>query len=98
MKPRELKKLLFQFLQNASDDYSEKDETGKERTGDISSGGETLRNFIDGMSQQTARIIIDGEMEQGSIPDNFEIDRIENKGRYYLARVIGPMEESHSRC
>ena len=48
----------------------------------------TILNSMDGMETGTARFIIDRKL-----PDNlgelYHIEGLENKGRYYLAKIIG---------
>lgn len=43
--------------------------------------------FLDGMSTGTARFIIDREVDPG-ILEKYDIKELENKGRYYLARIV----------
>jgi len=47
----------------------------------------TIREIFDGMSTGTARIVIEKEMDR-SIGEAFDIDYLENQGRYYLARIV----------
>jgi hypothetical protein len=44
-------------------------------------------DFLDGMSTGTARFIIEREVDP-SILENYHIKDLENKGRYYLAKII----------
>ena len=48
-----------------------------------------LRSILDGMGTGTARIIIDRESSR-RILEEFKLKKIENKGRYYVARVVRP--------
>lgn len=43
--------------------------------------------FLDGMSTGTARFIIDREVT-GDVLEKYEIKDLENKGRYYLAKLV----------
>lgn len=44
-------------------------------------------DFLDGMSTGTARFIIDRRVS-GDILKEYEIQDMENQGRYYLARIV----------
>jgi hypothetical protein len=43
--------------------------------------------FLDGMSTGTARFIIDREVDP-DILEKYNIKELENKGRYYLAKIV----------
>ncbi len=43
--------------------------------------------FLDGMSTGTARFIIDRKVT-GDVLEKYEIKDLENKGRYYLAKIV----------
>jgi len=43
--------------------------------------------FLDGMSTGTARFIIEREIDPDLL-DKYDIKDLENKGRYYLAKII----------
>ena len=43
--------------------------------------------FLDGMSTGTARFIIDREVSTDLL-ENYDIKDLENKGRYYLAKIV----------
>jgi len=45
--------------------------------------------FLDGMSTGTARFIIDRKVT-GDVLEKYEIKDLENKGRYYLAKIVDP--------
>jgi hypothetical protein len=45
--------------------------------------------FLDGMSTGTARFIIDRKVT-GDVLKKYEIKDLENKGRYYLAKIVDP--------
>ena len=60
----------------------------KPREGNIKSvESESGFDFLDGMSTGTARFIIEREVDP-SILKNYHIKDLENKGRYYLAKII----------
>jgi hypothetical protein len=44
-------------------------------------------DFLDGMSTGTARFIIDRKVT-GDVLKKYEIKDLENKGRYYLAKIV----------
>jgi hypothetical protein len=48
-----------------------------------------LQDILDGMGTGTARIIIDREASR-RISEDFNVKGLENKGRYYVARVVRP--------
>jgi hypothetical protein len=48
-----------------------------------------LQEILDGMGTGTARIIIDREASR-RISEDFNLKGLENKGRYYVARVVRP--------
>jgi hypothetical protein len=52
-------------------------------------GPEADVEFLDGMSTGTARFIIDREVT-GDVLEKYEIENLENKGRYYIAKIVGP--------
>ena len=43
--------------------------------------------FLDGMSTGTARFIIDREVDP-DVLKNYHVKDLENKGRYYLAKIV----------
>ena len=45
--------------------------------------------FLDGMSTGTARFIIDREISTDLL-EKYDIKDLENKGRYYLAKIVDP--------
>jgi hypothetical protein len=62
----------------------------------ISSQNDTIKNtvesepgleFLDGMSTGTARFIIDREVSPDQL-EKYDIKDLENKGRYYLAKIV----------
>ncbi len=44
-------------------------------------------DFLDGMSTGTARFIIDREVDP-DVLKNYHVKDLENKGRYYLAKIV----------
>jgi hypothetical protein len=50
-------------------------------------GPEPGLEFLDGMSTGTARFIIDREVDP-DILEKYDITELENKGRYYLAKIV----------
>jgi len=52
-------------------------------------GSEANVEFLDGMSTGTARFIIDREVT-GDVLEKYEIENLENKGRYYIAKIADP--------
>lgn len=50
---------------------------------------EAVRELFDGMSTGTARIIIEDEID-GRMTDDYNIGELENRGRYYAARIVRP--------
>jgi hypothetical protein len=52
-------------------------------------GSEVGIEFLDGMSTGTARFIIDRKVT-ADVLEKYEIKDLENKGRYYLAKIVDP--------
>ena len=48
----------------------------------------TMLNVMDGMGTGTARFVIERKLPD-NIGELYRIDGLENKGRYYLAKIIG---------
>lgn len=84
------KKQILKFIQRAYADALRSDtpEDG-ERPGKHSSQNEILQELFDGMSTGTARMIIEQEVSR-QISEEFSIRRVENKGRYYSAKIVRP--------
>jgi hypothetical protein len=59
----------------------------QDRRTEIPDGLEADVEFLDGMSTGTARFIIDREVT-GDVLEKYEIKDLENKGRYYLAKIV----------
>jgi hypothetical protein len=84
-----IKKQILKFIQKAYENASQTaDAPEDEKTsGRADSQNEIIREMFDGMSTGTARIIIDKEMSR-ELQEKFNIDRVENQGRYYLANIV----------
>jgi hypothetical protein len=65
----------------------EPDTTSQDRHTDIPAGPEVGIEFLDGMSTGTARFIIDRKVT-ADVLEKYEIKDLENKGRYYLAKIV----------
>ena len=46
-------------------------------------------DFLDGMSSATARIVIEKSLPE-NYNDIYEIEELQNQGRYYIAKIIEP--------
>jgi hypothetical protein len=69
-----------------------KDDNKKSQTRTIAGleeDSQRLQDILDGMGTGTARIVIDREASR-RIAENFNLKGLENKGRYYVARVVRP--------
>lgn len=83
-----IKQIILEFIQKACED----DDGGKpaSATRTIANNEKlVMQELFDGMSTGTARIIIEEEMDT-QIADDYNISSLENKGRYYLARIDQP--------
>ena len=81
-----LKQKILEFIRKAYED----DEGGKSvsETGAMTDDDRlAIRELFDGMSTGTARIIIEEEMDSQMVED-YDIAPLENKGRYYVARIV----------
>ena len=84
------KKQILKFIQQAYEDKTDPDSFSRnEEVTTDSSGREIIQELFDGMSTGTARIIIEREVSQ-AISEKFNISPIENKGRYYVAKIVRP--------
>ncbi len=66
--------------------------TGSDNKDNDANSGESMESepgfeFLDGMSTGTARFIIDREVDP-AILNKYNIKELENKGRYYLAKIV----------
>ncbi len=66
---------------------TEPDDKGIDKNSDRSMESEPGFEFLDGMSTGTARFIIDREVDP-AILEKYNIKELENKGRYYLAKIV----------
>jgi hypothetical protein len=72
------------------DKIAPKEEPGanaQDRRTETPEGPEANVEFLDGMSTGTARFIIDREVTR-DVLEKYEIKDLENKGRYYLAKIV----------
>jgi len=65
----------------------EPDVSSQDRNAGIPAGSDVGIEFLDGMSTGTARFIIDRKVT-GDVLEKYEIKDLENKGRYYLAKIV----------
>ena len=85
MKPKEQ---ILKFIQKAYENAPEPDASkGEAGSGKKSAQNEIIRKLFDGMSTGTARIIIEREISQ-ALGEEYNIDHVTNKGRYYLAKIV----------
>ena len=66
---------------------TEPDDKGNDPNRDKSMESEPGLEFLDGMSTGTAIFIIDREVDPGVL-EKYNIKELENKGRYYLAKIV----------
>ncbi len=80
------KKKILEFIQKA---YEENESTESETEALSQEDRLSVQELFDGMSTGTARIIIEEEMD-AQTGEEYNIDPLENKGRYYVARIVRP--------
>lgn len=91
------KEQILKFIQSIYKNMSESASTVKRDEAENSSTeNEIIRELFDGMSTGTARIIIEREVSQ-AISEKFSINTVENKGRYYVAKIVRPDGSSIQR-
>ena len=73
------KKQILKFIQQAYENNRQSDPAEKE----------VIRELFDGMSTGTARIIIEQDVGP-KISEEYNISKVENKGRYYIAKIVRP--------
>ena len=73
------KKQILKFIQQAYENSRQSDPDEKK----------VVEELFDGMSTGTARIIIEQDLDR-QISEEFNISTIENKGRYYIAKIVRP--------
>ena len=84
------KKQILKFIQSIYNSESESDSSEKtDETENKSSEKEIIQELFDGMSTGTARVIIERDVGQ-AISEKFNISSVENKGRYYIAKIVRP--------
>jgi hypothetical protein len=94
MKPKEQ---ILKFIQKAYAEAPQSDASeDKQRSEKNASQNETIRELFDGMSTGTARIIIEREVSR-QVSEAFDISQVENKGRYYIAKIVRPDGSSIQR-
>lgn len=79
------KEQILKFIQKA---YADAKQSGHPENG-AANKNSAIKELFDGMSSGTARIIIEREVSQ-QIAEEFNISPVENKGRYYLAKIVRP--------
>ena len=83
------KEHILKFIQRAYNQPDADASQQTETTDNNSSENEIIREMFDGMSTGTARIIIEREVHH-AISEKFSINTVENKGRYYVAKIVRP--------
>ena len=82
------KKQILKYIQNAySDSTLPGDAQQRETSGTNDSSSEIFQELFEGMSSGTARIVIERELNR-SLGEEFNIEQVENQGRYYVARIV----------
>jgi len=80
------KKQILKYIQRVYENNQQSDPAEKE----------VIQELFDGMSTGTARTIIEQEVGP-QIPEEFNISTVENKGRYYIAKIVRPDGSSIQR-
>ena len=87
MKPKEQ---ILKFIQKAYANAPQTDSSeDSSRTGKYFPRNAVIQELFDGMSTGTARIIVEQKVSQ-AVREKFNIDQVENKGRYYMAKIVRP--------
>jgi hypothetical protein len=73
------KKQILKFIQQAYENSRQSDPAEKK----------VIHELFDGMSTGTARIIIEQDVGP-QISEEYNIGTVENKGRYYIAKIVRP--------
>ena len=73
------KKQILKFIQQAHENDGPSD--ASEKT--------VVQELFDGMTTGTARIIIEQDVGP-KISEEYNISTVENKGRYYIAKIVRP--------
>ncbi len=82
------KQKILEFIQKAYEE-NEEGESAAENGTMTEDDRLAVRELFDGMSTGTARIIIEEEMDARTA-EAYDIAPLENKGRYYVARIVRP--------
>ena len=91
------KEQIQKFIQGNYKKKTESDSTEEsKKSEEASPEDEMIQELFDGMSTGTARIIIEREISQ-AISEKFNINTVENKGRYYVAKIVRPDGSSIQR-
>ncbi len=72
------KKLIMQFLRQKTHELA---------AGEHTEDTEKLHRIVDGMGTGTALLVIEHQL-YGQIGNHRKIDGLENKGRYYTAKIV----------
>jgi len=84
--------MIKDYIKKAGRELTGKDDKKKSQTrtnAGLKEDPQRLQDILDGMGTGTARIIIDRETSR-RISEDFNLKGLENKGRYYVARVVRP--------
>lgn len=84
--------MIKDYIVKAGRGLAGKDDKKKSQTRTIAGLEEDpqrLQDILDGMGTGTARIIVDREASR-RISEDFNLKGLENKGRYYVAKVVRP--------
>ena len=84
--------MIKDYIMKAGRELTGKDDKKKSQTrttAGLEEDPQRLQDILDGMGTGTARIIIDREASR-RISEDFNLKGLENKGRYYVARVVRP--------
>lgn len=84
------KKQILKYIQNAYTDpnqYGSAEKQGNSENND--SRNDIFQELFEGMSSGTARIVIEQELNR-SLHEEYNIEQVENQGRYYMARIVRP--------
>jgi hypothetical protein len=91
------KEQILKFIQGIYNKKTESDSTEESKKSEgASPEDEMIQELFDGMSTGTARIIIEREVSR-AISEKFNINTVENKGRYYVAKIVRPDGSSIQR-
>jgi len=80
----------MKMVQDSGHDLTQRNKTNRDPQNDNLKKSANLEpglEFLDGMSTGTARFIIDREISPDFL-EKYDIEDLENKGRYYLAKIV----------